>query len=175
MLELLKTRRSIRKYQDWPVEREKIDTILKAALLAPSSRSIRPWEFIAVTDKELLSKLSQCRKPMSGYLAQAPLCVVVTADRESCDVWVEDCSITAIIMQLTAHSMGLGSCWIQIRKRNHDEERSADDYIRSVLHVPEKYSVECIIAIGYSAEEKKAYTEEQLAYNKLHYNDFNQK
>jgi nitroreductase len=175
MLELLKTRRSIRKYEDRQVEKEKIDTILKAALLAPSSRAIRPWEFIAVTDKEVLSKLSLCRKPASGFLAQVPFCVVVTADKESCDVWVEDCSITAIIIQLTAQSMGLGSCWIQVRKRMFDENKSAEEYIRNLLNVPEKYSVECIIAAGYPAEVKKAYNEEELAYNKLHFNGFNQK
>ena len=84
-------------------------------LLAPSSRSRRPWEFIVVTDKETLRELSFAGREQQ-LLAEAPLGIVIIADKEACDVWVEDCSITAILAQLTAHSMGLGSCWIQIRE-----------------------------------------------------------
>ena len=73
MYELLKNRRSIRVFQDRAVEQEKIDILLKSALLAPSSRRRRPWEFIAVTDKGLLQQLAQCREHSSEFLAGAPL------------------------------------------------------------------------------------------------------
>ena len=172
MLELLKTRRSIRRFQDRPVEKEKIDQILKAVLLAPSSRSRRPWEFIVVTDKETLRELSLCRQGSSSFLAEAPLGIVIIADKEACDVWVEDCSITAILAQLTAHSIGLGSCWIQIRERMKDESISAETYIKERLNIPDKYAVQCIIAIGYPGEEKKSYDEEQLPYNKIHFEKY---
>jgi nitroreductase len=175
MLEALKTRRSIRKYEAREIEKEKVDTLLKAALLAPSSRSRRPWEFVAVTDKELLVKLSQCREQGGQFLAGAPLAIVVIADETACDVWIEDSSIAATIIQLTAHSLGLGSCWIQVRERMHSAEKTAEEYIKAVLNVPDKYKVECIISIGYPAEEKKAYSEEDLLYDKLHFNKFNNK
>ena len=80
LLDILKSRRSIRKFQNKEIEQEKIDTILKSALLAPSSRSIRPWEFIAVTNKEIINQLSQSRDPGSRFLAEAPLAVAVIAD-----------------------------------------------------------------------------------------------
>ena len=172
MIELLKSRRSIRKYESKEVEKERIDTLLKAALLAPSSRSRRPWEFVVVTDKELLKKLSKSREYGSQFLEGAPLGIVVIADKEACDVWVEDASISAILIQIAAHSIGLGSCWIQIRDRMHDEEKKAEDYIKSLLNIPEKYSVECIIAAGYPAEEKKSYVDEDLLYNKVHFNGY---
>lgn len=172
MLRLLSSRRSIRKYLDKPLEKEKIDDILKAALLAPSSRSRRPWEFIAVTDKETLSRLSECREHSSSFLKEAALGVVVIADKELCDVWVEDSSIAAIIMQLTAHSMGLGSCWIQIRERMKKENLSAESYIKDILAIPERYRIECIISIGYPAEDKKPYNDEELLYNKIHTNKY---
>jgi nitroreductase len=169
---LLKSRRSIRKFQNREVEKEKLDTILKSALLAPSSRARRPWEFIAVTDGELLKKLSGCREHASAFLAGAPLGIVVIADPEACDVWVEDASIASIIIQLSAQSLGLCSCWIQVRERFHSGDIKAENYIKEILGIPEKFSVECMIAIGYAAEEKRAYVDNELLYDKIHLNRF---
>jgi len=170
MYELLKSRRSIRKYQPREIEKEKIDIILKSALLAPSSRSIRPWEFIAVTDKEALGKLSECREHGSKHVAEAPLCIVVAADPEACDVWTEDASIAATIIQLSAQSLGLGSCWIQVRNRYGADRVKSGDIVKKILSIPDKYEIECLIAIGYPAEEKKPYEDGDLKYEKLHYN-----
>ncbi len=172
MYELLRNRRSIRKFQEEEVEKEKLEYILKSALLAPSSRSIRPWEFIVVTDKDLLQQLSQCKEHSANFLATAPLGIVVLADPEKCDVWVEDSSIASIIIQLACHSQGLGSCWIQVRERYGADQTKADTYVKKTLGIPDKYETECIIAVGYPAEEKKPYKDEDLLYNKIHYNSF---
>jgi len=170
--DLLKSRRSIRKFQNREVEKGKLDLILKGALLAPSSRARRPWEFIAVTDGELLKKLSGCRDHGSEFLAGAPLGIIVIADSGMSDVWTEDVSIAAIIIQLSAQSLGLSSCWIQVRERFHSGQIKSEDYIKGILGIPGKYSVECIAAIGYAAEEKKAYGEHELLYDKIHVNRF---
>lgn len=172
LFDKLKTRRSIRKFENKEVEKEKIDILLKSALLAPSSMSRKPLQFIAVTDAELLQKLSLCREPGPRYLADAPLAIVVIADKGASDVWVEDASIAATFMQLIAHDLGLGSCWIQVRKRFRIEQESAEEYIRKVMEIPEQYSVECMLAIGYPGEEKKPYEEDTLLYEKLHFNKF---
>lgn len=172
LFDLLKSRRSIRKFQDKEVEKEKLDTILKGALLSPSSRSIRPWEFIVVTDKKTLQKLSQCKKHGSQFLKGAPLGIVIIADKATCDVWVEDASIASIIIQLAAQDLGLGSCWIQVRERLHSDGGKAEDYIRELLEIPENYSVESVIAVGYPAEEKKSYDEDGLLYGKLHFDRY---
>ena len=170
--DLLKSRRSIRKFQDREVEKEKTDTILKSALLAPSSRARRPWEFIAVTDRKLLEKLSGCREHGSRFLAGAPLGIVVIADPKVCDVWVEDASIASIIIQLSAQALDLSSCWIQVRERFHSGEVKAEDYIKGVLEIPPQYRVESMVAIGYPAEEKRAYDDNELLYEKIHINRF---
>jgi nitroreductase len=169
LLNLLFKRRSIRKFLKKEVEEEKIKAILTSGLLAPSSRSRKPWEFIVVTDGEVLQKLAKCKEHSAGFLADAPLGIVVIADPETCDVWVEDCSIASIIMQLFAESLGLGSCWIQVRERFFEQNKKAEDYVKHVLTIPDRYKVECIIAIGYPAESKKPYIEEDLAFNKVHY------
>lgn len=172
LYDLLKVRRSIRKFQDKEVEKEKIDIIVKSALLSPSSRSRRPWEFIVITDKEILHKLSLCREHSSSFLADAPLGIVIAADPNACDVWIEDCSIASIIIQLTAQSLGLGSCWIQVRERNSADNVSAGDYIKSVLGIPAHFVVESMVAIGYPGEVKRAYSDNELLYGKVHYNRF---
>ncbi|HEX9058905.1 MAG TPA: nitroreductase family protein, partial [Clostridia bacterium] len=77
LYELLKSRRSIRKFEDREIEKEKADFIIKSALLSPSSRGIRPWEFIVVNDKETIKKLSQCKEHGSSFLSGAPLAIVV--------------------------------------------------------------------------------------------------
>ncbi|MDD4264716.1 MAG: nitroreductase family protein [Firmicutes bacterium] len=173
-IKLLKKRRSIRVFQDKPVEKEKIDQIVRNALLAPSARGRRTWEFVVVTDKETLNKLSNARGGGPNFLAGAPLGIVVIADGALSDMWTEDASIAATIMQLTTESLNLGSCWMQIRERSHSENLTAEDYVKQVLDIPEKYRVECILGIGYKGEEKEPYTEEELnlLLDKIHYQKF---
>ncbi len=172
MLELLKKRKSVRKYKNQKIENEKIDFLIKAALLSPSSRNLNPWEFIIVDDKKLLDTLSKSKEHGSAFLKNAPLAITVIADYEKSDVWIEDCSIASIIIQLTAESIGLSSCWIQIRERSHNEGITSEQYIKKILNIDEKYKVESIIAIGYHDEIKKTHIEEELDFNKIHNNSF---
>ena len=119
--ELLKSRRSIRQYSDQKIEEEKISQLTAAALMSPASKRSNPWEFIVVEEKEMLKKLSECRNNGSQMLAGAPLAVVVLADTSKSDVWIEDVSIAALIIQLQAQDLGLGSCWVQIYNRRTNE------------------------------------------------------
>ena len=172
MLELLKKRRSIRKYKNTDIEEEKINKLVKSALLSPSSRNIQPCEFIVVTDRNILEKLSRAKEHGSSFLKGAPLGMVVLADSGSSDAWIEDSSISSIILQLTAESIGLASCWIQIRGRRHDNGKTAEQYVRSILNIPETREVESIIAIGYGDEVKRPHRDEELNYNKVFNNKY---
>ena len=73
LLSVLQKRRSIRKFEPLKVEAEKIDLLIEAALRSPSSRAIYPWEFVVVTDREILGKLSKSKNFGSAFLADAPL------------------------------------------------------------------------------------------------------
>ena len=115
MLELLKHRRSIRTFTDEPVSQENIDSLLKAALLAPSSMGKKPVECIVVRNKETIARLKTYKKHGTTPLGTAPLAIVVIADGQKSDVWVEDASIVSILIQLEAEKLGLGSTWIQLR------------------------------------------------------------
>ena len=172
LIELLKIRRSIRKYLPKDIEQEKIDQITRAALMSPASKRSNPWEFIVVEDKPMLLKLSECRPHSSQMLADAPLGIVVIADKTKSDIWMEDASIAAIIMQLQAHELGLGSCWIQVYGRENSESKTAEQYILELCNIPDRYSVLCILSIGYPNEEKKPFDTEKLAIDKIHFDMF---
>jgi len=165
---LIQKRRSIRRYSEKKVAADKIDMLVEAALRSPSSRGFNPWRFIVVTDKGLLEKLALAKPHGSSFLKNAPLGFVVCADPEVSDVWVEDTSIATIIIQLAAESMGLGSCWIQIRKRMHDEIKSAETYVSEILNIPENLCVESMIAVGYPDEKKSSHRKEDLQYEKVY-------
>lgn len=172
MLELLIKRRSIRKFQDKKVDAEHIEQLIKAALLAPSSRTRRPWEFILVEDQELLRKLALCKEHGAGFLAEAPLGIVIAADPGKCDVWVEDSAICTLLLHLQAASMGLGSCWIQVRERWHADHKTSSNYVKELLNLPDQFQVLAIMAIGYAAEQKPPNDDQNLPYHKVHYNTF---
>lgn len=172
MLSILRQRRSIRRFQSRPVEREKVDALLEAALRSPSSRNLDPWEFLVIDDPDLLERAGRAKAHGSTFVGGAPLAIVVIADPERCDVWVEDCSIAAIILQLTAESLGLGSCWAQIRLRPHDDDTTAEDYLKDLLDLPKGHTVEAIIGIGYPDEQKQGHPTESLKYEKVHWNRY---
>ena len=111
LIDLLRTRRSIRRFKDQPVEQEKLDLLLEAALRAPTSRGNTPWNFIVVTDRQRLARLAAAKVHGSGFLGNAPLAIVVCADPAKSDVWVEDAAIAATFIHLQATDLGLGRCW----------------------------------------------------------------
>lgn len=172
MVEMLMKRRSIRAYKNTKIEEGKVQELIKAALLSPSAKNICPWEFIVATDEELLEKLSKAKAAGSGFLKGAPLGIIVLADSSQSDVWIEDAAIASTIIHLTAESMGLGSCWIQIRERKHNDTITAEEYVRDLLKLPANIRVEAIISIGYADEEKAPHKEEELKYNKVYMNSY---
>ncbi len=172
MIELLRVRRSIREYTGRAIEPEKVELLREAVLRSPSSRNIDPWEFIFVDDPLLLAKLARFKPHGADFLEQAALGIVVCGDSQGSDVWVEDCSIAAILAQMTAQSLGLGSCWVQVRNRMYDDATSSEQYIQSLLHIPEHVKVECVISIGYPAEKRDPLPAGELKVSKIRTNDF---
>ena len=169
---LIKNRRSIRKYKKQEIEKDKIEKLMKAALFSPSSKARYPCEFIFVNDKELLAKLSQSKPHGSAFLANAPLGIVVTADSTKSDVWVEDASIAATFVILAAEALGLGACWIQIRKRKYSETIDSEEYIKNILSVPDNRRVLAMVGVGYPDEIKMPRQEGDLEYDKVFFNQY---
>jgi nitroreductase len=167
-MSLIRKRRSIRRFLDRPVEKEKLDILVEAAVRAPSSRGINPWHFVVVTDREMLARLARAKEHGSAFLKNAAVGIAVCADASKSDVWVEDASIATILIQLAAESLDLGSCWIQIRERMHAAQQTAEAYIADQLGLPAPLKVEAIVAIGYPDESKAPHARESLPDSQVH-------
>ena len=165
--DLVQMRRSHRKFTEQEIDGDDVKLILRAGLMSPTSKGQRGWQFVVVDEK-----LADAKDMGGQFLKGAPLAIVVLGDPMQNDCWVEDSSIAAISMQYQAESLGLGSCWIQMRGRGLSDGTSADTVIRGVLDIPENMSCLCILAIGYKADERKPQNEDKLKWENVHLNKF---
>jgi nitroreductase len=168
-IDLLRSRRSIRQFQNKPIEKEKIDLLVESMLRSPSSRSLNPWEFVVVSNPQILGDLAKAKPHGASFIKNAPLAIVVCGDPGRCDVWVEDCSIAALIIHLAAADLGLGSCWVQIRLREHDAQTTSEEYVKKLLGLEKNMVVEAVIAIGYGKEDITGHSISSLLYEKVSY------
>ncbi len=164
--EVVRKRRSIRRYKDKEVPQEMIDNIMKSAFYSPSASNKRPWHFVVVEDEEKKKALAETHK-YAGMAATAPVVIVVCADEEEASHWIEDASIATEHMHLKATDLGLGSCWIQVRG---EEER--EEHVGNVLNIPEGIRVLCLLSLGYPGEEKREHSVEEVMEDRIHREDF---
>lgn len=153
-IEMIFSRRSIRKYTDQPVSDKDLRTLLEAGMAAPSSRNIKPWHLVAVTARETLDLLAEAH-PYGKMLFEATAAVAVCAEmKASPEIWVQDCSAVTENILLAATGLGLGSVWLGCHPR---EDRVAA--VRSILSIPGDIGVLSLIALGHPAENKEARTQ----------------
>lgn len=171
LFELVRKRRSCRRYTGETVSNEVVNEILKVALLAPSSWGQHPIEFVVVRDKELIRKIARCKKMGAGPLSQADVAIVVMADTANCELWIEDAAVASTYILLAAEQFGIGACWIHIRNRA-GQKTTADEEIRQLLKVPANFSVLNVVALGQKGENKSARTEKDLHLENIHYEKF---
>ena len=141
---------SVRKYEDKPVEKEKIMQILKAGMQAPSACNQQPWEFYIVEDPEILEELSETT-PYAKLTAKAPV-VIVTAYRKECTVpeYAQiDLSICMENMWLATDEVGLGGVWMGIAPLEDRMEK-----VEKIIGIPASQRAFGIFALGYPAEER---------------------
>jgi nitroreductase len=154
-------RRSIRKFAEQPVEHEKVQLMLQAAMAAPSASNTQPWEFVVVDDPEVLKKLKD-NLPLGKY--NSPLCIVVCGNPEGGlkkavagrMFWVQDCSAATENILIAAVSLGLGTVWCGVHPIFIFEGR-----MRAVLGIPKSVTPLGVIHIGYPAEKKEPGTKYQ--------------
>ena len=170
--ELIKKRRSTRKFTEEELTQDEVVLLLKAALMSPSSKRSNCWQFVVVDDREMLARLSRCKAHGAELLEGALLAVVVLADPLASDVWIEDASIASLMIQLEAEDLGLGSCWVQVRERSTAEGVPADEVVRELLDIPLQMQVLSIIAVGHKAVERKPFDEDNLQWEKVHINKY---
>lgn len=145
-LEILKQRHSVRKYQNRPVEREKLEAIVDAARFAPTARNEQPWEFVIVTGRERCCRLGGLTD-YGRFISEAPACIVVFC--RDTKYYLEDGSAAVTYILLAATALGLGSCWVAGDKKTYAEQ------VREFLGVPDGYKLVALVPIGYPAEEQR--------------------
>jgi nitroreductase len=169
--DIVSKRRSIRKFTEEKIAPENVELILKAGLMSPTSKNSHSWHFIAVENKEKLEALSLA-KDTGKFIQNCALAIIVAGDPLLSDVWVEDCSIAAIMMQLQAEDLNIGSCWVQIRERFTDQGMTSEEYIKDIFDLPMQLQVLSVIAFGYKEKERSPHDEEKLLWEKVHIEKF---
>ncbi|MCL2528331.1 MAG: nitroreductase family protein [Defluviitaleaceae bacterium] len=150
VLDVVKNRRSIRKFKDTPVPKEKVTAMLEAAMLAPSACNTRPWRFIAITNREVLNKLADVHN-WAKMLYTAPLAIIMVALPAAQDgvqndlplgYFPQDCGAATQNILLQAEALGLGTCWCGVYPKDWFPQ------VREILEIPEGEFPFNIIAIG---------------------------
>lgn len=161
-------RRSVRKFTDQPVEREKLQLLLQAAMAAPTATNAQPWEFVVITETDVLEQLRKAL-PFAKMIAPAAICVLgstrMQKSKAGIKFWVQDCSAATENILLAAVSLGLGAVWIGVHPVNM--------FIRSVeniLNLPGGVQPFNLIMLGYPAEEKESRT--QYEESRVHWGPF---
>lgn len=152
-IEALKGRRSIRRYEVKPVPKEIIEQIVDAARLAPSANNIQPWEFIVVTEQESRTRIADLTD-YGKFIAQSGACVAVFS--KGVKHYLEDGSAATENILVSAHAMGLGTCWVAGYKKDYAEP------VRQFLGVPDGYELVALIALGYPAEKAEPHDKRSL-------------
>ena len=150
-LEAILGRRSIRKYTAEPVTEADIDTILHAAMAAPSAGNQQPWHFVVSTDREQLARMAECT-PYGSMLLAAPLAIAVCADTRELkhpQMWQQDCGAATENALVAIHALGLGAVWLGFWPKMERVEP-----LRAVLGLPEGVEPFSVLAIGRPAEGK---------------------
>ena len=171
MHELFKKRRSVREFLDKEVTDEQIRQILTAAMVAPSGRNIRPWEFIVVRDKETRKKLGQLRI-RGRYVIDAPVTIVVLGKEKESNLWIQDCSLAAGYIYLEATNQGLATCWINAIGSKTDDGRDAEKVYKEILGVPDDVRMLGMFPIGYPKENVEEYSEDDYNEEIVHKEKF---
>lgn len=164
-LEAIQTRRSVREYQDRPVPERIIQQLLEAAMAAPSARNQQPWEFIILTDRDILEQVSRIN-PNAQMATQAPLAILVCGNLKveiSPGYWVLDCAAAVQNLLLCAHALGLGAVWTG----TYPNEERMDGYSQ-LLDLPEHIVPHTLVVVGYPAQVPAA--QERFNPERIHHN-----
>ena len=145
-LDCILSRKSVRKYSEQPVTDEQVDTLLRAAMAAPTGKNVRPWEFVVVRNREVLDAMAEAL-PYAKMLTQANVAIVVCGDAEKSAYWYVDCSAATQNILLAAENMGLGAVWTATYPY---EDRM--DVCKKALNLPDNILSLCVIPVGYPAK-----------------------
>jgi nitroreductase len=166
MNDIFKKRRSVRDYKDKQITDKEIKEILSAAMVAPSSNNVNPWEFVVVKNSDTLRRLSEIGM-WQKFIAQSQVSIAIVANPIDTDKWVQDCSIAASHIYLEAANQGIGSCWANVMSKVN-KENEKEKLVKKILDIPDNYRVLCIMTLGYPKDEIEEHSKEEYREDKVH-------
>ena len=169
LMDVIYKRRSVRLYTGVDIPEEKLDMIISAGLMAPTSRDLKPCEFYVVTNRDVLLELAGAKAAGGSFIKGAAAAIAVFADAERADTWIEDSSIALSYMNLMAEEQGVGSCWVQIHLRKGADGSDAEANCRRILDVPDNYRIVGILSLGMPSGEVKPHDPPEIDMNKVHF------
>lgn len=166
--EIFENRRSVRRFDDTPVDEETLRQILKIGLTSPTGNNLKTVDFILIRDKKTIVELSQIRKIGTKLLKTAGAAILVIADSSKSNLWIEDASVAMAYMHLASDAMGLGSCWVQMRTREDVNGNDLEKVLQEKFNIPENMKPLAILAIGNIESHPKKITERSVDWRKVH-------
>jgi len=166
-IKAIHTRRSIRRYKDKSIPNETIQKLLAAAMAAPSARNQQPWEYIVITDPDLLERIPTIN-PYADMAKRAPLAILICGNLEietSPGYWIIDCAAATQNLLLAAHALGLGAVWTG----TYPNEDRMDGYTE-LFDLPEYILPHSLVVLGYPDEETPE--EDRFLEERIHHNSW---
>lgn len=169
-LDIIYTRRSIRRYTDQEVTKEEEQKLLKAAMSSANCINKRSWAYVVVRDKEVIQQISEGLHPNAPFLKNVNFLIVVCGDMKLTvpgleGYWVQDCSIASTSMLIAANGMNLGGCWYGVYPQEYKVKN-----ITKILNLPEHIIPLNVLTFGHPAETKPDVSNERFEDFKVHYN-----
>ncbi|MEN3183961.1 MAG: nitroreductase family protein [Atribacterota bacterium] len=155
VLQIIRSRRSVRRYEEKEVPKEILETLIDCGRLAPSGYNRQPWVFVVVTDKErknALAALCQWGK----FLKEAGAAILIFYEKDA-ETGLEDACAAAENIIIAAWAYGLGTCWVNSHRKAHSEA------VKRLVHCPENFELAVILAVGYPREVPRAPWKKELA------------
>ena len=166
--EIFENRRSIRRYDDTPIDAEILSEILKIGLLSPTGNNLKTVDFILIQDKTTIIEIAEIRKIGTGLFKTAGAAILVIADSSKSNLWIEDASIAMAYMHLASDAMGLGSCWVQMRTREDVNGENLETVLQKKFDIPNHMKPLAILALGNIENHPKNIKPRDVDWQKVH-------
>lgn len=163
ILEIIKKRRSVRKYLDKPISKDILKQLVDAGRLAPTARNDQPWEFVVATERELLKKVGEATDH-GKFLRDSAACIIVCC--QDTKYFLEDGSAATENIILAAESFGVCSCWVAGHKKAYCEE------VKKILNIPDDLIIVSLISLGYPDTLEKINRQKKGLDEVLHWEKF---
>lgn len=166
--EIFENRRSVRKYDDTPIDEEILKEILKIGITSPTGNNLKTVDLILIQDKKTIIELSEIRKIGTKLLKTAGAAILVIADSSKSNLWIEDASISMAYMHLASDAMGLGSCWVQMRTREDVNGNDLEQVLQEKFNIPKHMKPLAILALGNIDNHPKVVKQREVDWQKIH-------